>query len=184
MDMDKSRFCSGLCNAALKSTSTSCDAKDANEALVKTVADDALQHCSGCWGFKTVADDALQHCSGCWGFYNEYLVACDVAGDGERAPVKSLTRFIMFCIYVVYEARAPAHGTHSHTRLRLRLTSARAPFRCGSKAQEGARGARAPGPGRLRRSPGRRRRRRKLGGRLQRRVQLCDQVCVHWLRRQ
>ena len=179
MDMDKSRFCSGLCNAALKSTSTSCDAKDVNEALVKTVADDALQHCSGCWGFKTVADDALQHCSGCWGFYNEYLVACDVAGDGERAPVKSLTRFIMFCIYVVYDARAPAHGTHSHTR--LRLTSALAPFRCfvfrGGRGHARA-GARAPEPVR----PVRLRRGRKLGGRLQRRVQLRDQVCVHRLR--
>ena len=162
MDMDKSRFCSGLCNAALKSTSTSCDAKDVNEALV-----------------KTVADDALQHCSGCWGFYNEYLVACDVAGDGERAPVKSLTRFIMFCIYVVYDARAPAHGTHSHTR--LRLTSALAPFRCfvfrGGRGHARA-GARAPEPVR----PVRLRRGRKLGGRLQRRVQLRDQVCVHRLR--
>ena len=71
MDMDKSRFCSGLCNAALKSTSTGCDAKDAVEATV-----------------KTVADDALQHCSGCSAFYYEYLVACDVADDGERAPVR------------------------------------------------------------------------------------------------
>ena len=155
MDMDKSRFCSGLCNAALKSTSTGCDAKDAVEATV-----------------KTVADDALQHCSGCSAFYYEYLVACDVADDGERAPVRSLTRFIMCCIYGSCSARAPAHGTHSHTR--PRLTSARAPSRCGCYAQR----ARAPGPVRLRL----RRKGRLHGGRLQRRVQLRDQVCVHWLR--
>lgn len=151
MDMDKSRFCSGLCNAALKSTSTGCDAKDAVEATV-----------------KTVADDALKHCSDCSAFYTEYLVACDVADDGERAPVRSLTRFIMCCIYGSCSARAPAHGTHSHTR--PRLTSARAPSRWGYYAQR----ARAPGPVR--------RKGRLHGGRLQRRVQLRDQVCVHWLR--
>ena len=66
MDMDKSRFCSGLCNAALLSTSTGCDANNVLEAKV-----------------KTAADDALKHCSGCWAFYYEYLVACDIAGEGE-----------------------------------------------------------------------------------------------------
>ena len=40
-------FCSGMCNAALKSTSTVC-ANNALETHVKTIADDDLLYCSSC----------------------------------------------------------------------------------------------------------------------------------------
>ena len=42
---DLTRYCSGECNAMLKSASTSCDANDAVEANIKTTADAALGLC-------------------------------------------------------------------------------------------------------------------------------------------
>ena len=45
-------FCSGMCNVALKSTSTVC-ANNALETHVKTIAEDDLLYCSSCEHLST-----------------------------------------------------------------------------------------------------------------------------------
>jgi len=63
---DPMRYCSGECNAALTSASTSCDANDTVEAGIKNTADDFLGFCSF---------------TSCTKFFIDFIAACDL-GQG------------------------------------------------------------------------------------------------------